>query len=127
MIDYKYFNIIINKDFMSYVNFYKRIINHWLYEISEIGIDDILIYSSNTFLTENELLHAISDIRKEHNYEYIDKEKVYHNHGFTDIKLSTVIFSNNKDKHLKIHIRPINTLKSDQRGCRLSGSGVLDK
>lgn len=120
MINYENFNMIINKDFMRYNEFYDRIIEHWLYTEKQTNItrksvyalhDKILIYSDKVDITESEILRMVKC-----NYKCLDI-KISHLHEITQIQLSCI---DNK-KTLIVIIQPLNNLKLDQRGLRLVG------
>lgn len=123
MIDYRYFDMIINKKFIDHYEFYNKIIEHWLYTKKENNTryggsiyapyNSILIYSDKINLIRDEILKIIDD-----NYKHINIKVFYDNERKFQIQLSV---SNNPEKRLIIIIQSLESLELDQRGLRLVG------
>ena len=118
--DYSNFNMIIDKRFMSYSYFYKKVIMNWLY-YSEKEFENILIYSSDLELTKSFLIKISSEVEDYFKSHVIVTQRKYHDTFEIKIKKR----SSDKEKILQIIIQSTNRIKLDQRGLKLSGI-ILD-
>lgn len=110
MVEYGYFDMIIDKRFIDSEEFYKLVIKQW-FDKSDKKYESIVIYTDNIEKVKNSILNILPYI------SCFIKVGTIHDRDKNNINFDLEM----EDNNLLVNIQSIDRIRLDQRGARAAG------